>query len=173
MKTYLKITGTYRDGGSHSLIDRHGTDYWQDHRIGVKGTNKYGKIYKGEISDKNEEFTLEDFEIVDKFETINDLSLEDKLIMNLVKEGKRCDHSGFNSFGKLVPGVRMQKGYETVKEMLNCDNELASYIVGKCSELIKQDKPFEIVGAIEGLDKDLAKIDLTGRYRLLAVLVND
>ncbi len=82
--------------------------------------------------------------------------------------------TGFNAMGMTVPSNRKQRAYKTVKEMLpQADNELAYSIVAKCSTMVKNDECFGIVGAVEGLDKDLAAIDLTGRYRLLAVLLTD
>ena len=82
--------------------------------------------------------------------------------------------TGFNAMGLPVPSNRLKNAYKTVKEIMpQVDNELAYSIVAKCSNMIKNDECFGIVGAIEGLDKDLATIDLTGRYRLLAVLLTD
>jgi hypothetical protein len=80
--------------------------------------------------------------------------------------------SGFNAIGKPIPSDRQQKGYETVKELIpNIDSETAYHIVAKCVNYLQDDQPFRIVGAVDGLDEDLSKIDLTGRYRLMAVLL--
>ena len=83
------------------------------------------------------------------------------------------------------------KGYETVKSIIpEISTEQAFSIVFKCANLIKRDRPFEIIGnptlknaayqwmktgRIENkeLDLDISSIDLTGRYRLLAVLLTD
>ena len=81
--------------------------------------------------------------------------------------------SGFDAMGYDVPVHRLNKAAETVKEMLpHLKSEDVYTIVAKAAKFVRQDKPFEIVGAIRGLDKDLDKIDLTGRYRLLAVLLS-
>ena len=80
--------------------------------------------------------------------------------------------SGFNAIGQEVPSNRLVNGYDCIKTMLpNVKNEQAFTIISKCARYIRKDKPFEIVGAVAGLDKDLALIDLTGRYRLLSVLL--
>jgi hypothetical protein len=81
--------------------------------------------------------------------------------------------NGFDAMGYDVPDNRASNAYSTVKSMIGCDTETAMRIVRKCCLLIKKDKPYDIVGAITTLDKDIALIDLTGRYRLLAVLLND
>lgn len=46
-------------------------------------------------------------------------------------------------------------------------------IVMKCVRLIENDKCVSIVGDVSNLDKDISKLDLTARYRLLAVLLTD
>ena len=82
--------------------------------------------------------------------------------------------TGFNAMGMIVPSNRKQRAYKTVKEMMpQASNELAQSIVAKCTAIIQRDEPFKIVGANHELDKDLATIDLTGRYRLMAVLLTD
>lgn len=82
--------------------------------------------------------------------------------------------TGFDVMGMEVPSNRKQRAYKTVKEMMpQASNELVYSIVAKCSEMIKRDEPFKIVGAVHELDEDLATIDLTGRYRLMAVLLTD
>lgn len=79
---------------------------------------------------------------------------------------------GWNAFGHPVPSHRRQKAYETVKEILpKASTELAYSIVAKSAEFVHRDQPFKIVGAVEDLDEDLKEIDLTGRYRLLSVLL--
>ena len=82
--------------------------------------------------------------------------------------------AGFKGFGNPVPSNRTSKAYKTVKEILpGASSELAYSIVSKSAEYIRKDEPFKIIGAVEGLDEDLKKIDVTGRYRLLAVLLTD
>ena len=82
--------------------------------------------------------------------------------------------TGFDAMGLDVPFSRQDNGYKAVKEMMpSVSNELAYSIVKKCSEIIRRDQPFMIVGAIESLDEDVSMLDLTGRYRLLATLLTD
>lgn len=82
--------------------------------------------------------------------------------------------TGFNAMGMTVPSNRKQNAYETIKQIMpKASNDLAQSIVSKCSAIIERDEPFRIVGANHELDKDLATIDLTGRYRLMAVLLTD
>lgn len=81
--------------------------------------------------------------------------------------------SGWESFGKSIPASRMTCAYETLKEMIpTLETEVAFSIIGKMATHVEKDRPFQIIGAIEGLDKDLALVDLTGRYRLLAILLS-
>lgn len=80
--------------------------------------------------------------------------------------------SGFDSMGKEVPVKRLNAGYEALKQMLpDAKPKLRMSIVSKAANAIKRDRPYDIIGATSGLDKDLAKLDLTGRYRLLATLL--
>lgn len=80
--------------------------------------------------------------------------------------------SGFDAFGCDVPVHRLMKGYECVKQMIpDISKEKAYSIIAKCANIIKKDRPFEIIGAVTGLDKDLDIIDITGRYRLMATLM--
>ena len=80
--------------------------------------------------------------------------------------------SGFNAMGKPIPSHRQQNAYETVKELIpDIDSETAYHIVAKCVNHLQNDKPFNVVGSVEGLEDELERIDLTGRYRLMAVLL--
>lgn len=82
--------------------------------------------------------------------------------------------TGFDAFGKIVPFDRMQKAYEHLQEILGpTKKELAYSITVKCAQAIAKDQPFRIVGAVSGIDKDIDKIDLTARYRILAVLLTN
>ena len=82
--------------------------------------------------------------------------------------------SGFDAMGKPVPENRLCNAYKAIKEMLpNEDYHTRYSIVSKCAHIIRRDEPFRIVGAVTALDKDLNKLDLTGRYRLLATLLTD
>ena len=98
--------------------------------------------------------------------------------------------SGFNAFGKPVPRHRLMNGYDTVKEMIpDISTEKAFSIVASVANHIEKDRPFEIIGNQTSEDSckdwlrrgicknqeiaknDLGMIDLTGRYRLLAVML--
>jgi hypothetical protein len=82
--------------------------------------------------------------------------------------------TGYSAMGKPVPCNRLQNTYATVKEIApELSTEKAMTIVNKCQQFVERDNPYAIVGATHGLDPDLAMIDLTGRYRLLAVLCTD
>lgn len=96
--------------------------------------------------------------------------------------------TGFNAMGMPVPVNRLHAGYKTVKEILDCDNELAWSIANRCKYYIEKDKCAYIIGmvSLEDIlkkelftsnkgyaDAVLASIDLTGRYRLLAVMLTD
>jgi len=81
---------------------------------------------------------------------------------------------GFNAFGHPVPANRLDSAYKLVREILpTIKRKTAISIVKKCANSIERDQPFAIIGAVAGLDKQLDKIDLTGRYRLLSVLLTD
>jgi len=97
--------------------------------------------------------------------------------------------SGFDAFGHPVPAHRLTSAYNAVKEMIpDISTEDAFSIVGKCANCIERDQPFEILGSVtqeqaiinwlktgrgnaQVLGPHLSRIDLTGRYRLLAVLL--
>lgn len=54
--------------------------------------------------------------------------------------------SGFNAMGKPVSGERLNKGYKTVKEILNCDNETAWSISNRIKQYIESDNCALIIG---------------------------
>lgn len=98
--------------------------------------------------------------------------------------------SGFNAMGKPVPANRLQKGYMLVKQLLNCDSELAWTITNRCKDFIQRDQCAYIIGCVENrtallknlfpqfssdewVDEQIGNIDLTGRYRLLAEMLTD
>lgn len=90
--------------------------------------------------------------------------------------------TGFNAMGKPVPANRLQNGYKTVKDILKCDSETAALISRKVAKYIEEDNLGYVVGNLNGttingvadkLDEDLGRIDLIGRYRLLAVMLTD
>lgn len=96
--------------------------------------------------------------------------------------------TGFNAMGLSVPANRLQTGYETVKEMLGCNNETAMLIARRVARFIEKDMISYIIGDVcladtlkrqlfdsspVAVDEEIASIDLIGRYRLLAVMLTD
>jgi hypothetical protein len=107
-----------------------------------------------------------------------------KLSMNVLTEGEiemlAVDNhadlenfpTGFNAMGMSVPVQRFNAAHEFVKEMLPNESKEVQYsIVNKSAQFIKRDEPNSIIGEVHGLDEELSKIDLTGRYRLMAILL--
>ena len=72
--------------------------------------------------------------------------------------------SGFAAMGKPVPFYRRQAGYEHCKEM-GCGSDAAFAAVNGMSEMLERDKPYEAMAA------GMKYLDLTGTYRLMAVLL--
>jgi len=83
-------------------------------------------------------------------------------------------YSGFTAFGKVVSAERKQKTYEFVKEILpKTQKRTVISIINRACETIEHDRPFDLIGKTSSLDKYFKRIDLTGRYRLLATLLTD
>lgn len=79
----------------------------------------------------------------------------------------------FKNQGKPVPQHTQELALVHVREMMpEADEELQLWIVGKASSLIEKDMVYAILDEVHILDECLAKLDLTGRYRLVAVLLN-
>ena len=75
--------------------------------------------------------------------------------------------SGFNAMGQPVPATRKQAAYDCAKEMgIESPDERMS-LVNAVAEHLERDKPFEAQQAA------LRHLDLTGAYRLMAVLLTD
>lgn len=72
--------------------------------------------------------------------------------------------SGFAAMGKPVPFYRQQVGYEHCKAM-GLDSESAFSAVRVMSEQLQRDKP------AEAMESALKYLDVTGVYRLMAVLL--
>lgn len=71
---------------------------------------------------------------------------------------------GFNNMGRPIPSDRRQRAYEHAKQMgLSSDHALAA--VQGVAEQLERDKPYEAMGA------GMKYLDLTGTYRLFAVLL--
>jgi hypothetical protein len=71
---------------------------------------------------------------------------------------------GFNAMGKPIPADQRQHGYDTCKEM-GLDSARAWECVNATAEQLERDKPHEAQGAA------MKFLDLTGAYRLMAVLL--
>lgn len=82
--------------------------------------------------------------------------------------------SGFSAIGKAIPSHRLSNAYKTVKEILpNISTEIAMSIIGKAASHIEHDDCNALIGLVYSLDNDLKLIDVTGRYRLMAVLLTN
>lgn len=76
---------------------------------------------------------------------------------------KKAD-DGFDAMGKPVPQYRRQAGYDTCKDMgLNRAEDRWSVVNGMAEQL-ERDKPHE------AMEIGMKYLDLTGTYRLMAVL---
>jgi hypothetical protein len=72
---------------------------------------------------------------------------------------------GFGAMGKPIPPHRRQAAYEHVKAMGVKDSDQAMTLVGTVADQLERDKPYEAMAA------GMKHIDLTGTYRLMAVLL--
>ncbi len=71
---------------------------------------------------------------------------------------------GFNNMGKPISPFRRQAGYAHARQMgLSADHALAA--VSGVAEQLERDKPYEAMAA------GMKYMDLTGTYRLFAVLL--
>ena len=78
----------------------------------------------------------------------------------------------FKNQGKPVPQHKRDEALKHVQERLpHADPELHKWIVGKAASLIEKDMLFGLIGEVSILDEGLDQLDLTGRYRLAAVLL--
>lgn len=78
---------------------------------------------------------------------------------------KTGSNSGFDAMGKPVPLHRKTAGLEHCRQMGLTDTEDAWNCVGAMSEKLARDQPYEAMA--EGMKY----LDLTGTYRLMAVLL--
>lgn len=74
-------------------------------------------------------------------------------------------YSGFAAMGKPIPFSRQQTAYDTARSC-GLDQQAAYDTVAWMAEQLRRDKPYE---ALHGALK--YGIDLTGAYRLMAVLL--
>lgn len=72
--------------------------------------------------------------------------------------------SGFEAFGAPVPYYRRQAAMDHCREMGLTDTNKAMATIDRMAEAISRDDPYE------AMEAGNAHLDLTGTYRLLAVL---
>lgn len=72
--------------------------------------------------------------------------------------------AGFNAMGKPIPTHRKEAGYRDAKAM-GLDTEKAWHVIHGMSLYLERDKPYEAMAA------GMRYVDLTGTYRLMAVLL--
>lgn len=94
--------------------------------------------------------------------------------MAKTKEKAEKYPSGYAAMGHRVPPHRLSNAYKTIKEIIpNISTEDAMTVVGKMANCVERDDPY---GALLDHSDGYATarpIDLTGSYRLLAVLCTD
>jgi len=73
-------------------------------------------------------------------------------------------NSGFAAMGKPVPFYRQQAGYEHARQM-GCSEDEAFAVVNAMSLPLEKDQPYD------AMEAGMKYLDLTGTYRLLAVLL--
>jgi len=81
------------------------------------------------------------------------------------RQTKEGSGDGFDAMGKPVPIYRRTAGLEVCKAMGLTDREDAIACVGGMAEQLERDKPYEAMA------RGMRYLDLTGTYRLMAVLL--
>lgn len=81
--------------------------------------------------------------------------------------------NGFDAMGREVPSERVAEAYRHAKEM-GLNTEDAFTVVGYMADAIERDDPYRaLLDGSAGFKKQIVPLDLTGRYRLMAVLCTD
>lgn len=76
------------------------------------------------------------------------------------------DDDGMNAFGKPVPLYRKSAGLEHLRQMIpGLSTAQATKVIDQMAEKIARDQPYEAMQVPQQV-----RLDLTGTYRLLAVL---
>lgn len=88
--------------------------------------------------------------------------LNQKIPERISKEGS---DSGFDAMGKPIPMFRRQIAYDHCKQMGITNSEDAWGCVNGVSESLERDQPYDAMA------KGMQYLDLTGTYRLMAVLL--
>ena len=73
---------------------------------------------------------------------------------------------GFAAMGKPIPDFRRDEAYRTCREEFEMNSSKAMGTVAGMAEMLERDKPYEALGC--GMKYG---VDLTGSYRLMAVLL--
>lgn len=81
-----------------------------------------------------------------------------------VREPSQVELDGFAAMGQPVPFYRQQAAYEHATSM-GCEKAAAHSCVGAMAEALARDKPYE------AMEAGMRYVDLTGTYRLMAVLL--
>ena len=72
---------------------------------------------------------------------------------------------GFGNMGKPIPDFRKDEAYRTCRDDFGMDSAKAMSCVTGCAEALERDRPHE------AMSQAMRYIDLTGTYRLFAVLL--
>jgi hypothetical protein len=83
------------------------------------------------------------------------------------EEDAQIAKDGFNSFGKFVPYSRREVALRHCRDMGLTDTGKASGTIDRMAEAIARDEPYQ------AMEAGMAHLDITGTYRLLAVLCTD
>jgi hypothetical protein len=81
-----------------------------------------------------------------------------------MRKADKKTEDGFKAFGKAVPYYRREAAVEHCKDMGLTDTNKIMATIDRMSEAIKRDEPYQ------AMEAGMAHLDLTGTYRLLAVL---
>lgn len=87
-----------------------------------------------------------------------------KLIISERQETTEATQSGFNAMGQPISESRRQFAYDTCKE-IGLNTETAWHAVSSIADALERDKPYE------AMEAGIHYIDLTGVYRIMAVLL--
>ncbi len=82
-------------------------------------------------------------------------------------KGPTATPSGFAAMGHPVPALRKQAGYDCLKEIGVKGAENITLCIDKMCQALERDKPYEALEAARRV------VDLTGAYRIMAVLLTD
>lgn len=73
--------------------------------------------------------------------------------------------NGFDAMGKPIPAYRREEAYRTCREEFGLSSEYSWSVVTSMSQALERDNPHI------ALESALSYIDLTGAYRIMAVLL--